>query len=298
MTAFLFPGQGSQVPGMGKDFYDKSPVARERLDQAAEILGSDFLDVLFGGSADDLRHTQRAQPALVAVGVAIASHLRDYEILAETCAGHSVGEIAALTVAGHVKFVHAIALTRERARLMAEETPPGTMAAVIGLAAEAIEKAAPEGVEIANLNSPDQTIISGTHEGIENATALLKEAGAKRVLPLNVSGPFHSSLMQPAVDKFAEFLQDIPFMAGEIPVVSSVTGHQIRDFRTIPNLLAQQLSAPVRWVDVMRLLGPVPALEVGPGSVLQGLARRTPDAPKVQPAGTLEAATNLTVAPQ
>lgn len=293
MTAFLFPGQGSQAPGMGQDAYEESAVARDTLDEAASLLEPGFLDLLFNGPAEALTDTRNAQVALVAVGVALGRHLIGLRRRPSLCAGHSVGEITALVIAGNLEFQDAIPLTRERARLMAEETPPGTMAAVIGMAPEAIEERLPEGAEVANFNGPQQTIISGTHEGIEQASKILKDAGAKRVLPLNVSGPFHSALMAPAAEEFFAYLKDIPVKPGATPVVSSVTGHQIREYTSIPQLLAEQLCAPVRWTDVMRLIGPVPALEVGPGNVLQGLARRMNSAPIVHSAGTLGAIESL-----
>lgn len=274
---------------MGNDFYESSSVARDTLDEAASLSEPDFLDLLFNGTEDELRDTRRAQVALVAVGVAIGRHLVQEGRTPQCCAGHSVGEIAALVVAGSLNFEDAVLLTHERARLMSEGMPAGTMAAVLGLDPASIEKALPDGTEVANYNGPQQTIISGSIEGIEKAKESLEAAGAKRVLPLNVSGPFHSSFMKDASQQFRSLLSDVAFEAPSCPVVSSVTGHQIRDYRTTPELLAQQLCSPVQWTRVMKLIGPVKAYEVGPGNVLQGLARRTQAAPQVMPAGTIEA---------
>ncbi len=291
MTYFLFPGQGSQAPGMGKDFHQASAPAREALDTAETILGPGFLDTVFNGTPEEVTDTRIAQTALVAVGVAIARHLESRGLQPDGCAGHSVGEIAALVVAQSLAFEDALRLTRERARLMAEEAPEGTMAAVMGMAPEAIEEALSEGdAGIANYNGPQQTIIAGTRDAVEAATAVLEDAGAKRVMPLRVSGAFHSSLMRKPAEQFGRFVEDLEFRAPQIRFVSSVTGQQETDPGTLKKLLARQLDSPVRWTDVMNAIGPVPAIETGPGNTLKGLARRTEGAPKVALAGTLDLA--------
>ena len=293
MIWLLFPGQGSQEPGMGRDYYEASPHARAALDEAEAVLGEGFLDRLFTGSEQELRDTRTAQVALVAVGVAIARHLFATDVAPDGAAGHSVGEIAALVATGALEISDALRLTRERARLMAEAPEGGTMAAVLGLNAEGVAAALPEGAEIANYNGPGQTIISGGTEAIEAAKTTLVDAGAKRVLPLNVSGAFHSSLMKPAALKLKDYLDAVPLRRPALCFVSSVTGAQETEPETIKELLWKQLYSPVRWTDVMAALGPVRAIEAGPGKVLQRLAKRMDDGPEVSGAGTLEQAQAL-----
>ena len=293
MIWFLFPGQGSQKPGMARDFYDVPGAARDTLDQAEAILGPGFLENMFEGSEEALRDTRLAQVALVTAGVAIARYLSANEVAPDGVAGHSVGEIAALVVADSLAFDDALRLVRERARLMAEESGDGTMAAVLGLDPETITEVLPEEVSISNFNGPGQTIVSGPREAIEEAEAALKKAGAKRVLPLNVSGPFHSALMKPSALKLKEFIADTPLRTPAIRFVSSVTGAHESSPEVIRELLWRQIYSPVRWTKVMETLGPVRAIEAGPGNTLQGLAKRTEDAPVVSSAATLEQAKGL-----
>jgi len=290
---FLFPGQGSQQPGMGASLYEHSPEARVILDEAAALQSGDFLDTLFHGTPEALTDTRIAQPALLAVSAAAAAALQARGITPTGCAGHSLGEFSALVAAGSISFPDAFALVRTRARLMAERAPKGGMAAVLGLEPEAIEAALPAGVAVANYNGPGQTIIAGTAEALAAATESLKAAGAKRVLPIAVSGPFHSPLMHEAAAAFAEALGAVEFAPPAIPFVSSVSGQAESDPARIRQLLAEQIARPVRWTAVMETIGGVPALEVGPGSVLQGLAKRTQGAPTVTPAGTWDALTAL-----
>lgn len=295
MSFFLFPGQGSQRPGMGRDVYDASAAAREIFDRAAALSPPGFLDTLFTSDQEGLNDTRTAQPALLTVEVAIARHLAASGIHPEGCAGHSLGEIPALVIAGALGFEDAFRLVRERARLMSENVPEGGMAAVIGLPPEKIESVLPEDVQIANYNSPDQTIITGARAPLQTAATLLKEAGAKRVLPLNVSGPFHSKFMQSATDQLGAFLLQIPLAAPRVRFISSVSGAEETDPETLRRLLAGQLVRPVRWLQVMQGLGPVTALEIGPGGVLKGLAKRTPGGPSVHAAGCLEELNNVPV---
>lgn len=295
MPAFLFPGQGSQKPGMGKDFYEESSPAHEVFERARPYLPANFFDTLFAGSEDEVRDTRVAQPGLVLVGAAISAHLASIGVAATASAGHSVGEIAALHVAGALDLPAALQLTQERARLMAEESPPGTMAAVLGLDPGAIAAALPDGVDVANFNSPAQTIISGPNDAITAAEETLKRAGAKRIVPLPVSGPFHSWCMQAAAEKFRDAIADVALSAPTIRFVSSVSGREESDPERIRELLWQQLYSPVRWVDVMRAVGPCDAFEVGPGTVLAGLAKRTENAPTIRSAGSLEAVQALIV---
>lgn len=285
----LFPGQGSQTPGMGADYYAESEPARAVFDQAEPVLPPNFLDILFNGAEDEVRDTRVAQVGLVLVGAAITVHLRSTGIVPGGAAGHSVGEIAALHAAGALTLEDALRLTGERARLMAEESPEGTMAAVLGMDPDAIAAALPENVDVANYNSPAQTIISGPHDGIELAVQKLKDAGAKRVLPLPVSGPFHSWCMKAAAEKFRDYVSCVTIAPPSIRFVSSVSGGDERDPERIRELLWQQLFSPVRWVDVMKTLGPCDAIEAGPGTVLAGLAKRTEEAPTVRPAGKFAA---------
>lgn len=293
MIVFLFPGQGSQSPGMGKDFYDGSPAARAVFDEAGDIAGPDFVQTIFEGSEEALAQTRVQQPALLTVEVAIARHLESRGVTPTGCAGHSLGEFSALVAAGSLDFAAALRLTQLRGRLMSEDVPEGGMAAVLGLDAEAIEAALRDGAQVANYNGPQQTIISGSKASLDAAAEALKAAGAKRILPLPVSGPFHSALMQPAADRFWEALSEVEIRPPRTRFVSSVTGREVEDPEEIRALLGRQISAPVRWTDVMRRIGPVPAVEVGPGRVLQGLAKRMEGAPEVRPAGTLESAKAL-----
>jgi [acyl-carrier-protein] S-malonyltransferase len=293
---FLFPGQGSQKIGMGSEFFEGSPVAKEIFEEAAALGPPGFLDQIFSGDQSALNHTALAQPALLCVEVAIARHLASYGLSPTGCAGHSLGEIPALVVSGALAFAHAFRLTQERARLMSEDVPAGGMAAVMGLDADAIEAALPTGVQVANFNGPGQTIISGTEHGIKEAEELLKAAGAKRVLALSVSGPFHSELMRPAAEQFAEYLRDVPLKAPAVAFVSSVTGGQVIDPEMIRELLARQLYSPVRWTQVMAAVSGNVAYEVGPGNVLKGLAKRIEGAPEVQTVGTLAEALAVSTA--
>jgi [acyl-carrier-protein] S-malonyltransferase len=287
MKFLLFPGQGSQKPGMGKDFYEQSPEARALLDQAASALPADFLDTLFNGDAEAVGHTRFAQPALLSVEIAIVRHLQARGFQPAGCAGHSLGEITALVAAGVVAFEDAILFVQERARLMSEDVPPGGMAAVMGLEPEAIAAALPPGAQVANYNSPAQTIISGSIEAMEAAAITLKEAGAKRVMPLAVSGPFHSEYMRPAAEAFAKVLADVPFAAPQCTFVSSVSGQTETDPARIRALLSEQLYSPVRWIQVMGAVSQ-PCIEVGPGGVLAGLAKRIEGAPEVAAVASIE----------
>jgi len=287
MRFFLFPGQGSQQPGMGKDFFAQSAAARAVFEEARALSPDSLLETLFEGNAEALTPTRVAQPALLIVETAISRHLASVGIHPAGCAGHSLGEIPALVATGVCSFPDALRLVFERARLMSENVPEGGMAAVLGLKPEEIEAVLPEGVQVANYNGPGQTIISGKSAPLELAMAAIKEAGAKRVLPLKVSGPFHSECMRPAVIEYVKVLDTIPFQSPKSRFISSVSGREESDPDRIRELLGQQLVSPVRWTQVMSAIGSVPALEVGPGSVLSGLARRMDGAPKVSGAGAM-----------
>jgi [acyl-carrier-protein] S-malonyltransferase len=285
---FLFPGQGSQTPGMGQDFFDKSPAAREVFQKADQLADFPLSKTIFEGSADALKDTRIAQLGLLVVEVAIARHLTSLGIAPAGCAGHSLGEFSALVVAGALDFEQAVPLVQARGHAMAELAPDGAMAAVVGLEPAAIEAHLPEGAEIANYNGPQQTIISGTASAIESASEVLKRAGAKRILPLAVSGPFHSALMKNAAQAFQAQLDNVSLRRPRVRFVSSVSGVDESDPETIYRLLARQISSPVRWTQTMQTIGTVNALEIGPGKVLQGLAKRTEGAPIVALAGVLD----------
>lgn len=296
MSFFLFPGQGSQKVGMAQDFYDQSPASREVLDEAANLFDGDLLKLLFEGPQEDLNHTRAAQPGLLAVEVAIARHLIAQGLQPEGCAGHSLGEIPALVVAGALSFADAFTFTLQRARLMSENVPEGGMAAVMGLDADTIAANLPEEVQLANLNGPGQTIISGSSAAIEESVATLKDAGAKRVMPLKVSGPYHSEFMRPAAEQLAEILAETPISTPEVPFISSVTAGAVSDPETIRTLLSEQLYSPVQWTKVMTAVADFDAIEVGPGNVLKGLAKRADHAPSIECVGTMEQAETVLAA--
>lgn len=271
---------------MGRDVHDASPAARRVFDEAREVLGAEFIDLIFTGTEDQLRETQVTQPALVTVESAIAAHLAHAGLRPESAAGHSVGELSALVAVGSLSLTDALELAKERGRLMAEEAPPGAMAAVMGLDPDKIQHSLPRGVEVANFNGPAQTIISGSETGIAAASETLKSLGAQRVIRLNVSGPFHCSLMKRASELLRPLLNSLTIRRPNCRFVSSVIGEEVSDPDLIRLHLGWQLYSSVRWTDVMTTLGPVDAIEVGPGNVLQGLGRRMPQGAHVRSAGT------------
>lgn len=286
--SWFFPGQGSQVPGMGEDFYTDSEAAKRVFELAAAALPDRFLDTLFHGTAEELNDTRVAQPALLTVEVAIMEHLKSRDHAPAACVGHSLGEISALVAAEVVTFEDAIRFTIERARLMSEHVPAGGMAAVMGIELETLESAmAGADAEIANYNSLQQIIISGTEAALADATARLTRAGAKRVIPLKVSGPFHSRHMRAAADAFAEVIADVPFETPQHAFYSSVSAQHETDPGRIRALLGQQLYSSVRWLQTMAALPKNDALEIGPGTVLKGLCKRIEGAPNVTSFGKL-----------
>jgi [acyl-carrier-protein] S-malonyltransferase len=296
MSFFLFPGQGSQKVGMGQDFYAQSDAAKAILDEANSLYDGDLLALLFEGPQEELNHTRVAQPGLLTVEVATAQHLIAAGISPTGCAGHSLGEIPALVVSGALAFADAFTFTLERARLMSENVPEGGMAAVMGLDPAAIRDNLPEGVQVANYNGDGQTIVSGSTAGIETAVSTLKDAGAKRVMPLKVSGPFHSEFMKPAAEQLKAVLASMTIKAPTVPFVSSVTATAVEDPEAIRTLLSEQLYSPVRWTEVIAAIGTGDALEVGPGNVLKGLAKRMDNAPAVTTIGSVADVEALTTA--
>ena len=290
--AYIFPGQGSQFPGMGKALYERSAEAREMMDKANEILGFPITDIMFGEDAEALKATRVTQPAIFLHSVVLArcSGLETPAMVA----GHSLGEFSALAAAGAMDFEDALRLVAVRASAMQKccEQVPGTMAAVINLPAETIEEicASCTGIVIpANYNSDGQVVISGEAAAIAEACAKMKEAGAKRALPLPVSGAFHSPLMEPARLELAEAIDKTPFRAPVCPVYQNVTALPSTDPDVIKDNLLRQLTAPVRWTQTIRNMvadGADSFLEIGPGSVLQGLVKRI--APEVENQGISE----------
>jgi [acyl-carrier-protein] S-malonyltransferase len=277
-TALYFPGQGSQRAGMANGLFD-GPLASSLL-AVATAEGLD-LGAALHGSDDELRPTEIAQPALLFVELVLAAALPDgLDVVG--VAGHSVGEYAAVSVAGAFSPENAMRLVIARGREMSAMTE-GTMAAIIGLDAEAVAavcdevRSAGEVVVIGNLNAPGQVVISGSVPGVERAGALARERGARRVVPLNVSGAFHSPLMAPAAARFAQPINETPRHQLRVPVVCNVDGAAVSESDELPSRLARQLDSPVRWVDCVHALvnlGADVLVEVGPGSVLSGLARR------------------------
>jgi len=281
--AAVFPGQGSQYVGMGKDLAEAFPSAREAFERADEVLGFSLSRLCWEGPEEELTRTQNAQPAILVHSLAAWSTLQD-EIAPRVkyTAGHSLGEFSAYTAAGSLEFEEAVRLVRRRGELMAGASA-GTMSAVVGLDPSVVERicadVSSEGgiVVAANYNSPQQLVISGEVEAVESAGARAKEAGAKMVRPLAVSGAFHSPLMADAESGLRAELDSLEFVDPEFPIVSNVTAEPVADADTARRTLVSQLTSPVRWTqDIQRIAdeGVVNFVEIGPGKVLTGLLRR------------------------
>jgi len=282
MKAYVFPGQGAQFTGMGKDLYDQSPLAHELFEKANEILGFRITDIMFNGSAEDLRQTRVTQPAIFLHSVLLAKTLGS-DFKPEMVAGHSLGEFSALVAAGALSFEDGLKLVYQRALAMQKacEARPSTMAAVLGLPDETIEEICAgisnEVVVPANYNCPGQVVISGSNEGIDLACEKLTAAGAKRALKLSVGGAFHSPLMEPARLELAAAIEQTPFTAPICPIYQNVNAKPQTDPNIIKANLVDQLTSPVRWTQSVLAMvadGGDSFTELGPGSVLQGLIKK------------------------
>ncbi len=285
MIAFVFPGQGAQYAGMGRDLAENFPVCRQLFEEANDALGFDLARLCFEGPEEDLKLTANTQPAILSVSVAALRALEAETGLAPACAaGHSLGEFSALVCAGALSFADAVRIVRQRGQFMQEAVPvgKGAMAAVMGVEAEALEAlcreaAQGEVVSAANYNSPGQIVIAGDAAAVERAIALAKEKGAKRALALPVSAPFHCALMQPAGERLKAVLEPVSVNPLRIPVVTNVEAAPNADAARVKELLVTQVSAPVRWdasVEAMSRMGVERYIEIGPGKVLAGLIKR------------------------
>ncbi len=277
---YVFPGQGAQFSGMGKDLYDNVPQAKELFDKANGILGFDITEIMFNGTADELKQTKVTQPAVFLHSVILAESLG---IEPDATAGHSLGEFSALVAAGALSFEDGLRLVAKRAEAMQKacEMQPGTMAAIIGLDDKTIEDACAsvEGTVVAaNYNCPGQLVISGSLDAVNAACGKLKEAGARRALVLPVGGAFHSPLMEPARKELEQAIAEAPFRAPKCPIYQNVDAKPHTAPEEIKENLIAQLTAPVRWTYIVRNMiadGFADFTELGPGSVLQGLIKKT-----------------------
>jgi [acyl-carrier-protein] S-malonyltransferase len=287
MNAFVFPGQGAQFTGMGKELYEKSAIAKSLFDQADSILGFKISDIMFNGSADELKQTKVTQPAVFIHSVVVA--LSQDAVHPHMVAGHSLGEFSALVANKTLSFEDGLQLVFKRALAMqrACEINPSTMAAILGLDDQKVEEICAsiteEVVVAANYNCPGQLVISGSMKGIEIACEKMKAAGAKRALPLQVGGAFHSPLMNPAKEELAAAIESTKFMTPICPVYQNVNALPSMDVEVIKKNLMDQLTAPVRWTQLVQNMvndGGTSFIECGPGKVLQGLVKKI--APQVE----------------
>lgn len=298
--AFIFPGQGAQAIGMGKDVYDQVPEAREIFDVANRVLDYSLTDIIFNGPEDQLKQTANTQPALLTTSYALYKAFEKKGIKPDFVAGHSLGEYSALVVAGVMTFAEAVAIVRKRGQFMEQAVPNGEggMAAVLGASREALGAlcdditAVTASVEMANVNCPGQIVVSGAAAGIQAVVERGKEAGAKRVLPLEVSGPFHSSLMKPAAVRLDAALSEVHWQDAFIPVVSNVSAHAEQNANRIRTLLVEQVFSPVLWEDSVRYMieqGTDTFIEIGSGNVLSGLIKKIDRSVQIVTLNSLEA---------
>ena len=285
MIAFLFPGQGSQHAGMGKDLSENFPVARQVFEEANDALGVDLASLCFNGPEEDLKLTANTQPAILTTSIAALRVLETETGIAPNCAaGHSLGEYSALVCAGALNFADAVRIVRQRGTFMQEAVPVGTgaMAAILGLDKETLERVCQDAalgqvVSPANFNSAGQVVIAGNTEAVDRAMNLAKEHGAKRALPLPVSAPFHCSLMIPAGERLADVLADIKVGDMTVTVITNVEAAPNQDASRVCQLLVDQVSAPVLWEDTIACMIKLDVeryIEIGPGKVLAGLVKR------------------------
>ncbi|MCK0108564.1 ACP S-malonyltransferase [Flavobacteriaceae bacterium S0825] len=281
MNAYIFPGQGAQFSGMGLDLYENSPLAQELFEKANTILGFPITDIMFEGSAEDLKETKVTQPAIFLHSVILAKTLGD-NFKPDMVAGHSLGEFSALVAAGALTFEDGLKLVSQRALAMQKacEIQPSTMAAVLGLEDDVVEKicATTDGVVVAaNYNCPGQLVISGEIDAVNRACEALKEEGARRALVLPVGGAFHSPMMEPAREELAAAIENTTFSKPNCPIYQNVTASAVTDENEIKANLISQLTAPVRWTQSVQQMiadGATHFTEVGPGKVLQGLVKK------------------------
>ena len=281
MHAYIFPGQGAQFPGMGQELFDRSDLAKELFNKANDILGFSITDVMFKGTAEDLKQTKVTQPAIFLHSVVLAKTLGE-DFKPDMVAGHSLGEFSALVANGALDFESALKLVFQRAMAMQKacELEPSTMAAVIGLEDKIVEEVCNQvggTVVAANYNCPGQLVISGEIKAIDHACEILKESGARMALVLPVGGAFHSPLMEPAREELAAAIKDTTFNEPTCPIYQNVTGKAANNAKEIKENLIAQLTSPVRWTQTIQQMiadGATEFTEVGPGKVLQGLMRK------------------------
>ncbi|CAN2326066.1 ACP S-malonyltransferase [Fusobacterium sp. oral taxon C10] len=281
-VAFVYPGQGTQYVGMGKELYEKNKRAKELFDKIFNSLDIDLKKVMFEGPEDLLKRTDYTQPAIVSLSLVLTELLKEKGIEPDYVAGHSVGEFAAFGGANYLSIEDAVKLVAARGRIMREvaEKVNGSMAAVLGMNAEKIKeilKSVDGVVEAVNFNEPNQTVIAGSKEAVEKACVVLKEAGAKRAIPLAVSGPFHSSLMKEAGEKLKEEAQRYTFNVGKIKIVANTTAELLESDSEVKDEIYRQSFGPVKWVDTinkLKSLGVTKIYEIGAGKVLSGLIKK------------------------
>lgn len=285
-VAFIYPGQGSQQVGMGKELIETYPLVKALFDQADQVLQTPLSELMLQGPEEQLTETRNAQPALLLMSTAVTKVLADQNIVPDAVAGHSLGEYSALVAAGVFEWTDALQLVQKRGELMEQAYPAGAgaMAAVLGMEQHVLEQHLQkitedtnEPLEIANLNCPGQIVISGTKFSVETAVETLKEAGAKRVIPLNVSGPFHSSLMKKAADEFANQLENVNISDAQLPFYANVTANMAQDKEEIKQLLVKQLYSTVKFQEIIEQLLAEEydaIVELGNGKVLTGLVKK------------------------